>query len=464
MRPFFSHLLWRWAFRLRKRSFVLPRRSTPWAYLAAAFALLGRRKSRLEEKVDRLLNEVRVLKRSNATYMGEGVVLTHLADESPIFVNANDYGVPMPILTRGTWEPANTEVLFSFLKPHSVVVDVGANLGYFALRLAKRLCAPGRVEAFEPHPALCDLLSGSAAMNGLSALISVHRHGLSDRDGPADFCYPKGHLGAGFVSDGQPHEGTLVAGEVRALDNVLAPGTAVDLVKIDVEGHELQVLRGMRRVIAESPGIAILLEKLVPDAGYEPELAAELEGHGLALYAVETTAVLRPLDLAELKSWGGYVLAAYPDRLGPLARSFFAIHPAQLTLLPASLASSDARECVLAGQRGAMLFAGPGWLLESGLWTLELDGDLSGGIAIAVCERPGTFVLEVTLDSKRKTAAFFVDHDLVGFECVARCVSAGCELRLRKIVLARNSERSLFRSVFRKGPANINALTTLLPR
>ncbi len=59
----------------------------------------------------------------------------------------------------------------------------------------------------------------------------------------------------------------------------------MDVVKIDVEGHELQVLRGMARTIAGSPAMVILLEKLMPQAGYEAAIAEFLAAFGMEIYS-----------------------------------------------------------------------------------------------------------------------------------------------------------------------------------
>ena len=74
---------------------------------------------------------------------------------------------------------------------------------------------------------------------------------------------------------------------------MLAPDTTVDLVKIDVEQRELPVLRGMRRVIAESPCIVILFEKLVPRAGYEGQIEECLKELGLELFGILRTPICR---------------------------------------------------------------------------------------------------------------------------------------------------------------------------
>src|SRR5579872_4042806 len=87
-----------------------------------------------------------------ACYVGDGVALTYLADETPIYVNANDSGCPFNMLNGGRYEEENLFVLLSFVKDDSVFVDIGANVGFFTLRIGKQLGSTGRVYSFEPHP------------------------------------------------------------------------------------------------------------------------------------------------------------------------------------------------------------------------------------------------------------------------------------------------------------------------
>src|SRR5207248_476350 len=74
--------------------------------------------------------------------------------------------------------------------------------------------------------------------------------GLSDRNCMATFQYPKGHLGGGHIDrPGSMSGHVAVEAEIRRLDDLLGPDFRCNLVKIDVEGHELQVLDGMRRIV-----------------------------------------------------------------------------------------------------------------------------------------------------------------------------------------------------------------------
>lgn len=146
------------------------------------------------------------------------------------------------------------------LRPGMHVVDVGANVGLYSHLFAWAVGPGGRVTAFEPDPVLCAAAETSIRANRLSN-ITVHRIALGDKPG----C---GHLNRGFfnsgdnrlMADGQgPVEANAIDAQVCALDDVLDDGP-VDFVKIDVQGGEVNVLRGMAKTIEANPRLQLFVE------------------------------------------------------------------------------------------------------------------------------------------------------------------------------------------------------------
>ena len=161
----------------------------------------------------------------------------------------------------GLYEPEKTKAIHSLFKSGQTFVDVGGNKGDFAL-LAARIAGPtGRVVCVEPEPTNFQWIGRSAELNAYKN-IQLCNLALSDFNGEAVL-----HLGAksGFhtLLHGAPERDRgSVNVKTRTLDSLLAELNvpSVDVLKIDVEGAELQVLRGAGATIAANPQLVILLD------------------------------------------------------------------------------------------------------------------------------------------------------------------------------------------------------------
>ena len=137
------------------------------------------------------------------------------------------------------------------------VVDIGANIGLYTLLLAQLAGNAGHVFAFEPEPNLFSMLCDNCASNG-ALNVTPFQCAASDANGRAMFqrsTFNSGDNRLGeSTSDVKPIEV-----EVARLDDLL-PVRTVQFIKLDVQGHELEALRGMQEVIASSPDVRVLFE------------------------------------------------------------------------------------------------------------------------------------------------------------------------------------------------------------
>jgi FkbM family methyltransferase len=194
-----------------------------------------------------------------------------------------------------------TRQFVRLLRPGDCVIDIGANVGYFTL-VAARLVGPGGcVHAFEPSPEVLPWLQANADLNP-SANIRVHGQAVTDRCGQVRF-YTAAADRTGYSSIRNLGCQTASAAMVPAitLDSMLPELPRVRLVKIDVEGAELLVLRGMRELIRrDRPFLIIEL-----DDGFLRELGADaqrecdfLSDAGYELYRIVARGDLQPLERA----------------------------------------------------------------------------------------------------------------------------------------------------------------------
>jgi FkbM family methyltransferase len=155
----------------------------------------------------------------------------------------------------GTYEPELREIFRAVLSPGGVALDIGANVGWHTLLMARLVGSGGRVLAVEANPSVRNRLKENLNLNRLAG-VEIIPHALGDADGVLDFYAPGADdpgSGAGHVvAGGEKAERDVVRVETRRLDAIasLARLERLDLVKIDVEGYEWPVLKGGEETIA----------------------------------------------------------------------------------------------------------------------------------------------------------------------------------------------------------------------
>jgi FkbM family methyltransferase len=189
-------------------------------------------------------------------------------------------GIAREVCFIGGYGPQETRLLGALLGPGMTVIDVGANWGYFTLVAASIVGPRGRVLALEPEPRLFELLEQNLRLNGFCHATAL-REAATDRASTMslhafdEYC---GNWGVSSVVLPPPRAvATSVAG--RPLDAVVRDAglASIHLVKIDVEGHELEVLAGMadglragryRRLIVEWHPAAFRSPRAALQAGF----------------------------------------------------------------------------------------------------------------------------------------------------------------------------------------------------
>lgn len=146
---------------------------------------------------------------------------------------------------NGSHEPHVSSLFCSLLKNGMTVIDVGALIGYYTLLAAKRVGNCGKVLAFEPSPTAFSLLLKNIKINNWNN-VRAFKYAVSDKNGKKTFDLSRLSFAHTKSFD------TIVVNTV-SIDSFLHSLSIedVDLVKIDVEGAELEVLRGMKRILSQ---------------------------------------------------------------------------------------------------------------------------------------------------------------------------------------------------------------------
>jgi len=156
----------------------------------------------------------------------------------------------------GTYEPELREIFRAVLLTGGVAVDVGANVGWHTLLMARLVGDEGRVLAAEANPSVRGRLHNNLKLNRFTQ-VEVIPFAIADTEGIVDFYDPEadnsdpgnGHV----VADGAPPKRETIRVETRRLDTIVSMANVerLDLIKIDVEGFEWPVLKGGEQSIAK---------------------------------------------------------------------------------------------------------------------------------------------------------------------------------------------------------------------
>jgi FkbM family methyltransferase len=157
-------------------------------------------------------------------------------------------------------EPDVRAVIKARVRQGDAAVDVGANIGLHALTLASIVGPSGSLTCFEPAPHIALALERSLRLNGFGDRAAVHRAAVADRSGQIRF--HRAHHAS--VSSLFPLTDAMTAEEIQVpvttLDDAFPMGSRVDFIKMDVEGAEPNIWRGMSRIVSENPELEIVLE------------------------------------------------------------------------------------------------------------------------------------------------------------------------------------------------------------
>lgn len=162
----------------------------------------------------------------------------------------------------GTYEPELQAALRQLIRAGAVIFDVGANIGYVSLLLAKAAGEPGKVFAFEALPSNVEQLRRNVALNAMDARVSVIDFAVTQATGPVRFLvHASGGMGKVAGSAGR---------DDRVESEITVPGISLDgfvygegnpppqVVKMDIEGGEVLALPGMRRVLTEARPLMLM--------------------------------------------------------------------------------------------------------------------------------------------------------------------------------------------------------------
>lgn len=210
---------------------------------------------------DRATLEETARRGAQAINLAHGALMCRVLTKYLMFVDPDDLGVAPRLCLDGFWESWVTTALARALRPGSFCVDVGANHGYYTMLLADGAGPNGRVIALEPNPALADLLSLTLEVNGFERRVVVSQQAATDgASSTVRLVIPRRRGACATICRAPSAADMVLDVDATSIDDLTASWPRVDLVKIDAEGAEPVIWRGMRLTIAHNPGLVVVLE------------------------------------------------------------------------------------------------------------------------------------------------------------------------------------------------------------
>ena len=184
-----------------------------------------------------------------------------------------DYRVaPIEALNFLDYETIDSEMIMKLVSPSDCVIDIGANMGWYAINIAKTY-PQTKVHAFEPIPKTHSFLEKNMALNNVSNICS-YNFGLSDECKDLTFYfYPEGSGNASSENMSGRDDAELLTCHVERLDDFVGKNNLhVDFIKCDVEGAELFAFKGGINTLQRDNPIVFteMLRKWAAKFGYHP--------------------------------------------------------------------------------------------------------------------------------------------------------------------------------------------------
>src|SRR3990170_708877 len=188
-----------------------------------------------------------------------GIVLVDVQG-SKMYMDSRDIGVVPFLLEWGFYEKYETALFKSVVKKGMVVVDIGANIGYYTLLASHLVGREGKVFAFEPDPSNYDLLLKNIEINACTNVVPVQK-AISSKSGRIKLFLDKNNLGGHSLSEANVDKSSFIAVEAILLDDFFKNiDVKIDVVKMDVQGLEMHVLEGMTDTVNQNANLKIITE------------------------------------------------------------------------------------------------------------------------------------------------------------------------------------------------------------
>lgn len=211
----------------------------------------------------------------NAGYLklSDSEVMAKIFSGAKMYLDPHDIALVPHLILDGDWERNITKAWMSIVREKDVIIDIGANFGYFAVlaaQVANRAC---KVVAFEANPHLIPYLKKTINVNSFEECTVIENLAISDKPGNVSLNILKDYIASSSIHDIKEINSYNTSKlKLEASESVKVNATSLDvycknnkisqlnLIKMDIEGYEDVAYAGMRDIIKSSPDVTLFVE------------------------------------------------------------------------------------------------------------------------------------------------------------------------------------------------------------
>lgn len=207
-----------------------------------------------------------------------------------LYIDKNDATVSQELIVTKGWEPFETILFTKLIKPRSIVVDIGAHIGWYTLIAAMQVGSDGKVYSFEPNPKNFSLLSKNVKVNNYKNVVLVNK-AVSNITGPANLYLNKHNTGDHrlFTTDNTQEHVTVHS--VTLDEYFKQQAVTIDLIKMDIQGFEMHALLGTEDILRKNKKMKIITEfqpEYIAKSGSNPaDFLKLIRKYGFMIYTID---------------------------------------------------------------------------------------------------------------------------------------------------------------------------------
>lgn len=167
------------------------------------------------------------------------------------------------LILDGVREKKSTEIMRRFIQPDDVILELGANIGYYVLIESTILSDKGYIYAVEPCPESAELLKKNVALNNVKNM-EIYTMAISSKKGSAKLYIGKACNLHSLISSSDASNAKYVQVDTDTVDNFLKGKRPVTFLRMDIEGYEATVIDGMQETL-KSPGLKRMFIEIHPN-------------------------------------------------------------------------------------------------------------------------------------------------------------------------------------------------------